>query len=200
LTTAPQEIERGERTFIGISIRHKKISFSIVLDSSPVLEETEYVSLPDKLISRGKLLLVVREKQGITAVTPKKKRAVWKQPLNSAGREENLCLLYRVAPELNSALMSKSGSSYAASNLGASQSVLNLQQKYQHLQQSGATLEERVILGVSAKATAASMQIQRNMAGVNMAIMAVNAMADISNIFWKEFGESLIRKTIWQQK
>ena len=195
LTTAPQEIERGERTFIGISIRHKKISFSIVFDSSPVLEETEYVPLPDKLISRGKLFLVVREQQGITAVNPKKKRVVWKQPLNSAVREENLCLLYRVAPELNNALRSKSGSSYAASNLRTSQSVMNIQVKYQHLQQSGYKLEERVILGGSAKATAASMQIQRNMAGVNMAIITVNAMADISNIFWKEFGESLIRKT-----
>ena len=106
-------------------------------------------------------------------------------------------IMVRLIPRslLRGSSLSKSGSSYAASNLGASQSVLNLQQKYQHLQQSGATLEERVILGGSAKATAASMQIQRNMAGVNMVIMAVNAMADISNIFWKEFGESLIRKT-----
>lgn len=196
LTTAPQEIESGERTLSGISIRNEKLSFSIGLDSSPVLEETEYVSLPDKLLWRGKLLFVVREQEGITAVNPKETRVEWKQPLNSAVREDNLCLLYRVAPELNNAFRSKSGSSYAVSNLETSQNVLNLQMKYQNLQEEAEKrMAERPELGSSLQTTAAEFQIERNIAAINMAIMTANIMIDISNIFWKEFGESLIRKT-----
>jgi outer membrane protein assembly factor BamB len=196
LTTALQEVERGDRTLSCINIKDKKISFSNALDSSPVHAEKKYTPLPDKLILRGKLLLVAREQQGITAVNPEDGRVVWKQPLTCAVREESLTLLNRVAPELNRDVKDKGGASVVESNLAASQSAQNLQMKYQNLMQTtGELTQNQTNLGNSASATAAGMHFDRSMAAAGTAIVAMNAMADISNTFWKAFGENLIRQT-----
>ncbi|NOY22095.1 MAG: PQQ-binding-like beta-propeller repeat protein [Acidobacteria bacterium] len=196
LTTASQEIEKGDRALHCVNIKDKKISFSSVLDSSPTGAEIKYLPLPDKLILRKKLLLVAREQQGIAAVSPEKENIVWKQSLNSSVREESLNLLNRVAPEFTSAVKSKGGGFLVESNLAASQNALSLQMKYRNLMQTtGALTQNPIHLGNSASAVAAGMHFDRSMAAAGTAIVAMNAMVDISNVFWKAFGENLIRQT-----
>ncbi len=196
LTTAPQETESGQRSLVGIDASSGKILTCLSLPSMDLVQETVFVPLPDKLILRENTLFVIREHYGISAIDLIKKKTAWTQPLFKDVKGENINLMSRVDPQFNIALKDQYNPSYVSSNLKSGQTAMNYQLKYQNLQQSTNTFTQtRPNLGSSAEATAASMNIQRNLNTAATAIIAMNAAADVSNAFSKALGEWLYQKT-----
>jgi hypothetical protein len=158
--------------------------------------ETAYVPLADKLVRGSRHLFVLRESYGITAVDTTRKGVVWTRPVPVSAKIENMNLIARVDPQFTLADKDRYNPTYVAANLGAGQTALQNQMKYQHMSQALSPVTSTAPnLGGSVAATASAQQFQRDMNLAASTIVAVNALADASNAFWAAFGEALQQKT-----